>query len=186
MTAIDELLRRNAAAPLEGTPTITTPVPRLGLAIVTCMDARIKVFDVFRLRHGEAHILRNAGGVVTDDTIRSLAISQRKLHTREVVVMQHTRCGLATFTDEEFRDELENDTGLRPTWAVETFRNVVASVRTSVARVRHAPFLRHRDQVRGFVYDVSDGSLTEVDAPAGGDGGRAAAEGPAREGVTGR
>ncbi|MGW0733915.1 beta-class carbonic anhydrase [Streptomyces sp. NPDC002851] len=166
MTAIDELLQRNAESPLSGTPTIDTAVPSLGLTIVTCMDARIKVFDVFGLKHGEAHILRNAGGVVTDDIIRSLSISQRKLQTREVIVMQHTRCGMATFTEDEFKDELEHDTGLRPTWSVESFRDVAASVRTSVARVRHAPFLLHTDRVRGFVYDVRDGSLSEVaDAP---------------------
>lgn len=102
-------------------------------------------------------------GVVTDDIIRSLSISQRKLRTREVIVMQHTQCGLATFTEDEFKDELENDTGLRPTWSLETFRDVEASVRTSVARVRHTPFILHTDQVRGFVYDVCNGSLTEVD-----------------------
>lgn len=164
MTAIDELLRRNVDSPRPGTPTIITPVPSLHLTIVTCMDARIKVFDVFGLKHGEAHILRNAGGVVTDDIIRSLSISQRKLRTREVIVMQHTQCGLATFTEDEFKDELENDTGLRPTWSLETFRDVEASVRTSVARVRHTPFILHTDQVRGFVYDVCNGSLTEVDA----------------------
>ncbi|WJV45363.1 beta-class carbonic anhydrase [Streptomyces flavofungini] len=166
MTAIDELLQRNSDSPLRGTPTINTPVPSLHLTIVTCMDARIKVFDVFGLKHGEAHILRNAGGVVTDDTIRSLAISQRKLHTREIIVMQHTQCGMATFTEDEFKDELEHDTGLRPTWSVESFRDVEASVRTSVARVRHAPFLPHTDRVRGFVYDVRDGSLSEADAAA--------------------
>lgn len=164
MTAIDDLLGRNTDSRLRGTPTINTPVPNLHLTIVTCMDARIKVFDVFGLKHGEAHILRNAGGVVTDDILRSLAISQRKLHTREVIVMQHTQCGLATFTEEEFKDELEGDTGLRPTWSVEAFRDVEASVRTSVARVRHSPFLLHTDNVRGFVYDVRNGSVTEVHA----------------------
>lgn len=161
MTAIDELLRRNAGSDNPGV-LITTPVPSLHVALVTCMDARIKVFDVFGLRHGEAHILRNAGGIVTEDVLRSLAISQRKLGTREVVVMQHTRCGLSTFTDEEFRDEVETDTGVRPTWSAETFRDVEASVRTSVARVRHCPFLPHTDRVRGFVYDVTTGRVCEV------------------------
>jgi carbonic anhydrase len=167
-SAIDKLLDRNDEFGAGGTPTISTPVPSLHLAVVTCMDARIKVFDVFGLRHGEAHILRNAGGVVTDDVIRSLAVSQRKLGTREVIIMQHTQCGLATFTEEQFKDDLERDTGLRPTWAVETFREVTDSVRTSVARVRRSPFLPHTDQVRGFVYDVRTGGLHEVTGTAEG------------------
>src|ERR671930_387015 len=134
MSAIDELLRRHALSGLLGTPTITTPVPALHLAIVTCMDARIKVFDVFGLRHGEAHILRNAGGVATDDVIRSLAVSQRKLGTREVIIMQHTSCGLSLITEDGFKDELERDTKLRPPWAIEAFREVKDSVRQSVER----------------------------------------------------
>lgn len=162
MTAIDDLLERHERGGDLGAPEVPTPVPGLHLAVVTCMDARIKVFDVFGLRHGEVHILRNAGGIVTDDTIRSLAISQRKLATREVIVMQHTSCGLATFTDEEFKDELEQDTKLRPPWAIETFREVEDSLRQSVERVRRSPFLPHTDQVRGFVYDVRTAELTEV------------------------
>lgn len=162
MTGIDDLLHRHATGVDHGAPEVPTPVPSLNLTIVTCMDARIKVFDVFGLRHGEAHILRNAGGIVTDDIIRSLAISQRKLQTREVIVMQHTSCGLSTFTDDEFKDELEQDTKLRPPWAIETFREVKDSVRQSVERVRRSPFVPHRDQVRGFIYDVRTAELTEV------------------------
>jgi carbonic anhydrase len=162
MTAIDDLLQRHAEGPDHGAPTIPTPVPSLGLAVVTCMDARIKVFDVFGLTHGEVHILRNAGGVATDDIIRSLTISQRKLGTREVVIMQHTLCGLSMITEDEFKDELQDDTGLRPPWAIESFREVKDSVRQSVERVRRSPFLLHRDQVRGFVYDVQTAELTEV------------------------
>ncbi|HWM04539.1 MAG TPA: carbonic anhydrase [Actinophytocola sp.] len=162
MTAIDELLERHTNGIDHGAPEVPTPVPSLHLAVVTCMDARIKVFDVFGLRHGEVHIMRNAGGVVTDDIIRSLSISQRKLGTREVIVMQHTSCGLATFTDEEFKDELEQDTKLRPTWATEAFREVKDSVRQSVERVRRSPFLKHTEAVRGFVYDVRTAELTEV------------------------
>jgi len=162
MTAIDELLRRNANGVDHGAPQVPTPVPDLHLAVVTCMDARIKVFDVFGLRHGEAHILRNAGGVVTDDVIRSLAISQRQLQTREVLVMQHTSCGLSLITEDEFKDELEKDTKLRPPWAIEAFREVKDSVRQSVERVRRSPFLPHTDVVRGFVYDVHTAELTEV------------------------
>ncbi|MBP2475175.1 carbonic anhydrase [Crossiella equi] len=162
MTAIDELLARNAVAGELGHPEIPSPKPSLHLTIVTCMDARIKVFDVFGLRHGEAHILRNAGGVVTDDMIRSLAISQRKLDTREIIVMQHTSCGMATFTDDELKDELERDTGLRPPWASEAFREVKDSVRQSVQRVRRSPYIPHTENVRGFVYDVSTALLHEV------------------------
>jgi carbonic anhydrase len=162
MTAIDELLRRHAEGPDHGAPEVPTPVPSLQLAVLTCMDARIKVFDVFGLTHGEAHILRNAGGVATDDIIRSLAISQRTLGTREVIVMQHTSCGLSMITEDGFKDELELDTGLRPTWSVEAFREVKDSVRRSVARVRHSPFLPYTDHVRGFVYDVRTAALTEV------------------------
>jgi carbonic anhydrase len=108
------------------------------------------------------HILRNAGGIVTDDIVRSLAVSQRKLETREVIVMQHTSCGLSTFTDDEFKDELEQDTKLRPPWAIETFREVKDSVRQSVERVRRSPFLLHTDAVRGFIYNVGTAELTEV------------------------
>ena len=162
MTAIDDLLRRHVEGPDLGAPTIPTPVPSLGLAVVTCMDARIKVFDVFGLTHGEVHILRNAGGIATDDIIRSLTISQRRLGTREVVIMQHTLCGLSTITEDEFKDELQDDTGLRPPWAIESFREVKDSVRQSVERVRRSPFVPHRDQVRGFVYDVHTAELTEV------------------------
>jgi len=162
MTAIDELLHRHAIGVDHGAPEVPTPVPSLHLAVVTCMDARIKVFDVFGLKHGEVHIMRNAGGVVTDDIIRSLAISQRKLETREVIVMQHTSCGLSLITEDEFKDEVERDTKLRPPWAIEAFREVKDSVRQSVERVRRSPFVPYRDNVRGFVYDVRTAELTEV------------------------
>jgi carbonic anhydrase len=160
--AIAEVIHRHTLSHDAGAPTVASPVPSLGLAVVTCMDARIKVFDVFGLRHGEAHILRNAGGVVTDDVLRSLAISQRKLQTREVIVMQHTSCGLTLVTEDGFKDEVEADTGLRPPWAVEAFRDVTDSVRQSVARVRRSPFVPHTGSVRGFVYDVATGGLAEV------------------------
>jgi carbonic anhydrase len=163
MTAIDDLVARHNTGSDQGAPTVSTPVPGLHVAVLTCMDARIKVFDVFGLKHGEVHILRNAGGVATDDMLRSLAISQRKLETREVIVMQHTSCGMMTVTEDGFKDELEQATGLRPTWAVEAFRNVEDSVRQSVERIRRSPFVQHRDAVRGFVYDVATGGITEVD-----------------------
>jgi carbonic anhydrase len=162
VTAIDDLLQRHERGQDHGAPEIPTPVPSLHLAVVTCMDARIKVFDVFGLTHGEAHILRNAGGVATDDIIRSLAISQRKLQTREVIIMQHTQCGLSMITEDGFKDELQEETGLRPPWAVESFREVKDSVRQSLQRVRRSPFVPYTDNVRGFVYDVCCADLTEV------------------------
>ncbi|MTD57932.1 beta-class carbonic anhydrase [Amycolatopsis pithecellobii] len=162
MTAIDELLSRNEQLEDRLRGDRSTPEPSLHIAILTCMDARIRVFELFGLIQGEAHILRNAGGVVTDDVIRSLALSQRKLGTREVIIVQHTSCGLSMVTDDEFKDELEHDTGLRPTWAVEAFREVKDSVRTSVQRARRSDFLPYKDNVRGFVYDVHTGELTEV------------------------
>lgn len=163
MTAIDELLTRNKERGSAVSGYRDSPQPQLHVSILTCMDARIQVFDIFGLGDGEAHILRNAGGVVTDDSIRSLALSQRKLGTREVMIMQHTNCGLNLVTEDGFKDELEDATGLRPTWAVEAFNDVNDSVRRSVTRVRRSDFLPHTDLVRGFVYDVHTGALTEVD-----------------------
>ncbi|MGH3518546.1 MAG: beta-class carbonic anhydrase [Haloechinothrix sp.] len=162
MTAIDELLVRNKELGLVVHGDRSSPKPKLHVAILTCMDSRIRVFEIFGLLEGEAHVLRNAGGVVTDDMIRSLALSQRKLETREVLIVQHTDCGLNLVTEDGFKDELEHDTGLRPTWAVEAFRDVNASVRQSVERVRRSPFLPYKTVVRGFVYDVRTGELTEV------------------------
>lgn len=163
MTAIDELLNRNRELEDRLRGDRSSPEPSLHVAVLTCMDARIRVFELFGLIQGEAHVLRNAGGVATDDVIRSLALSQRKLGTREVLIVQHTSCGLSMVTEDEFKDELEEDTGLRPTWAVEAFREVKDSVRTSVQRVRRSAFLPHTGNVRGFVYDVHTGELTEVD-----------------------
>jgi carbonic anhydrase len=162
VSGTDDLVRRHLDGVDHGAPEIRTPVPSLHVAIVTCMDARIKVFDVFGLRHGEAHILRNAGGVATDDMIRSLAISQRKLETREVIVMQHTQCGLSMITEDTFKDEVESETGMRPPWSVESFREVKDSVQQTLRRLKHSPFLRYPDAVRGFVYDVNTAELTEV------------------------
>jgi carbonic anhydrase len=163
MTAIDVLLQRYRDHEIALTGDLSSPQPTLQVAMLTCMDARIDAFEIFGLGKGEAHILRNAGGVVTDDVIRSLALSQRKLGTREVLIVQHTNCGLSLVTEDDFKDELEQATGLRPTWAVEAFREVEDSVRTSMRRVRRSAFLPHTDHVRGFVYDVKTGELTEVE-----------------------
>jgi carbonic anhydrase len=162
MTAIDELLRRNAELGNIVPGDRSSPRPSMQVAILTCMDSRIRVFEIFGLKQGEAHVLRNAGGVVTDDMIRSLALSQRKLGTREVLLVHHTNCGLELVTEDDFKDELEQDSGMRPTWSVEAFREVKDSVRGSMNRVRHSAFVPHRGNVRGFVYDVRTGELTEV------------------------
>lgn len=164
MTETDRLLenaRRYAEQPLPGDQPVQ---PALHVAVVACMDARLDLFGVLGLRIGDAHVIRNAGGVVTADTIRSLAISQRRLGTREVVLIHHTECGMLTLTDVDFKAELEADTGLRPEWAVEAFTDTDADLRQSITRVRTNPYLPHRDAVRGFVYDVSTHSLREVEA----------------------
>ncbi|WP_433036832.1 beta-class carbonic anhydrase [Actinomycetospora sp. CA-053990] len=162
MSTTDELLAANTSF-AEGfsTPGLPGP-PSRGVAVVACMDARLDVYRVLGLGDGEAHVIRNAGGVVTDDVLRSLAVSQRKLSTREVVLIHHTKCGMATFTDDDFVAELEADTGQRPTWVPGTFPDTEQDVRDSLAAVRGCPFLVHTDGVRGFVYDVDTGSLTEV------------------------
>jgi carbonic anhydrase len=138
--------------------------PVLKVAVVACMDARIDLHDALGLQLGDCHTIRNAGGVVTDDTIRSLTISQRALGTRSVVLIHHTGCGLQSLT-EEFRTELEREVGQRPTWAVEAFTDVDQDVRQSINRVRTSPFLAHTDDVRGFVFDVHTGLLREITAP---------------------
>lgn len=137
--------------------------PALRLAVVTCMDSRLDVFAALGLEDGQAHILRNAGGVITNDVIRSLALSQRKLGTREIVLIHHTDCGLEKVTDDGFRAELQEATGMAPPFAIESFTDVDEDVRQSLARVRGSAFLPHTDRVRGFVYDVDTGQLREVE-----------------------
>ncbi len=136
--------------------------PAHHLAIVACMDARLNPYGLLGLKEGDAHVIRNAGGVITEDEIRSLAISQRLLATREIMLIHHTDCGMLTFTDDEFKAQIEADTGLRPAWAPESFRDPESDVKQSRARILASPFIPHKDQVRGFVYSVTDGSLTEV------------------------
>jgi carbonic anhydrase len=126
------------------------------------MDARLDLFGILGLTPGDAHLIRNAGGVATDDVIRSLAISQRKLGTREIVLVHHTDCGMLTFTEDEFRRELLEETGIKPAWVAEAFTDLDADVRSSMARIRSSPFIPHRDAVRGFVYEVETGTLREV------------------------
>jgi carbonic anhydrase len=137
--------------------------PAKGLAVVACMDARLHVSKLLGLAEGDAHIIRNAGGVVTDDEIRSLAISQRLLGTTEIVLVHHTDCGMLTFKDDDFRGQLERETGVRPEWAAEAFDDLDSDVRQNAARIKASPFIPHKDGIRGFVYDVTSGRLREVD-----------------------
>jgi len=159
---IDELLANNEAFAASLSERHLDVRPSRRLAVVTCMDSRLDVFAALGLGDGEAHVLRNAGGVITDDMIRSLAVSQRRLGTREVMLIHHTNCGMQTLSDDGFRAELQKDTGVAPAWAIESFSDVDADVRQSILRVRRSPFLPHRDRVRGFVYDVDTHRLREV------------------------
>ncbi len=136
--------------------------PAKGVAVVACMDARLNVYGLLGLQEGDAHVTRNAGGVVTPDELRSLAISQRLLGTTEIILIHHTDCGMLTFTDDEFRTQIHADTGIRPTWAAEAFVDLDEDVRQNIARIKADPFIPGKDAIRGFVYDVKDGSLREV------------------------
>lgn len=161
MAVTDELLDNNRTYAEHFTGGLALR-PSRKLAVVACMDSRMNVFKLLGLRDGEAHVMRNAGGVVTDDIIRSLAISQRKLGTEEIIVIHHTDCGMLTFTEDEFRSELFDATGLKPSWAIEAFTDLELDVRQSVSRIRNNPFVPKRDNVRGFIYDVHTGKLSEV------------------------
>ena len=162
MGIIDELVENNRAYS-ERVPDQHLDVkPSRQLTIVTCMDSRLDVFQALGLKDGEAHILRNAGGVITDDMIRSLAISQRRLGTRSIMLIHHTNCGMQTITDDGFRAELQDATGTAPAFAIESFTDVEADVAQSIRRVRRSEFVPYRDNVRGFVYDVNTGALSEV------------------------
>lgn len=160
---VTDRLLDNAATYAEITPAAELAgTPELKVAIVTCMDCRIDPAALLGLDRGEAHVLRNAGGVISEDVIRSLSISQHKLRTREVMLIHHTRCGMQTITDDGFRAELQELTGMAPPFAVESFIDLDADVRQSMRRVRSSEFIPYRDAVRGFVYDVDDHSLREV------------------------
>ena len=136
--------------------------PATGVAVVTCMDARVNPYAILGLAEGDAHVIRNAGGVVTADVRRSLAISQRLLGTTEIILIHHSGCGMTSFTDSQFADDIERDTGIRPDWAAEAFADIAGDVRQSIARLKADPLLPHTDAIRGFVFDVTTGALTEV------------------------
>ncbi len=162
MSAIDELLKNNAEYAQDfaggGLPT----APSKKVAIVACMDARLDTQAALGFKDGDAHVIRNAGGVVTDDVIRSLAISQRLLGTREIMLVHHTDCGMQTFTDDELKDAIEQETGVRPPFAMGAFADLEDNIRESIARIVASPFVIHKDVIRGFVYEVGTGRLREV------------------------
>jgi carbonic anhydrase len=163
MPTIDELVA-NAEKYAERFDRGDLPLPPAKrIAVVACMDARLNPYGLLGLREGDAHVIRNAGGVVTDDEIRSLAISQRLLGTEEIMLIHHTDCGMLTFADDDFRRQVQDDTGIKPEWAAETFVDLDEDVRQSIARIEASPFIPHKDQIRGFVYDVHTGRLREVE-----------------------
>jgi carbonic anhydrase len=163
MSVTDDLLANNARYAEGFTGPLPLP-PAKHIAVVACMDARLNVYAILGLAEGEAHVIRNAGGVVTDDEIRSLAISQRLLGTREVLLIHHTDCGMLTFTDDQFKRAIQEETGIKPAWSAEAFPDLDEDVRQSIARIKASPFIPHKDSVRGFVFDVATGKLNEVTA----------------------
>jgi carbonic anhydrase len=162
VSTIDELLT-NANSYSESFSSGDLPLPPAKhVAIVACMDARLNPYGLLGLHEGDAHVIRNAGGVITDDEIRSLAISQRLLGTEEIMLIHHTDCGMLTFSDDDFRRRVQEDTGVKPEWAAEAFDDLEEDVRQSIARIRASPFIPRKDTVRGFVYEVESGQLREV------------------------
>jgi carbonic anhydrase len=163
VTVTDDYLANNAA--YAGTFQGPLPMPpSKHVAIVACMDARLDVYRLLGIHEGEAHAIRNAGGVITDDAVRSLAISQRLLGTREIILIHHTDCGMLTFTDDDFKRAILEETGIRPSWAAEAFPDPAEDVRQSLRRVQASPFITLTESLRGFVFDVATGKLTEVTA----------------------
>jgi len=161
MSVTDEFLASNARYAETFTGPLPLP-PAKGVAVVACMDARLNVYAILGLGEGEAHVIRNAGGVVTDDEIRSLAISQRLLGTSEIILIHHTDCGMLTFTDDGFKRSIQDETGIKPGWSAEAFSDLDEDVRQSIARIKASPFIPRKDSIRGFVFDVATGKLDEL------------------------
>ncbi len=162
MTVTEELLRNNEAYASSFDKGDLPLPPGKKVAVLACMDARLNPYGVLGLKEGDAHVIRNAGGVVTGDGIRSLAISQRLLGTEEVILIHHTDCGMLTFSDDQFKRQIQDEVGIKPEWAVEAFGDLDEDVRQSIARIKASPFIPRKHSVRGFVYDVSNGRLREV------------------------
>ncbi|HWC78867.1 MAG TPA: carbonic anhydrase [Pseudonocardiaceae bacterium] len=161
MSVTDELLANNARYAETFSGPLPLP-PSKKVAVVACMDARINVYGALGLAEGEAHVIRNAGGVITEDEIRSLAISQRLLGTEEIILIHHTDCGMLTFTDDDFRKSILADVGVKPGWAAEAFDDLEVDVRQSIERIKASPFVPNKNSIRGFVFDVATGKLDEV------------------------
>ena len=162
MSVTDELLENNAAY-AESFEKEDLPLPPArGVAVVACMDARLDVHKILGLEEGDAHVIRNAGGVITDDEVRSLTISQRLLDTREIILIHHTDCGMLTFSDDELKAQIHEEVGLKPHFSMESFSDLEEDVRQSIARIKASPFVPHKESVRGFVYEVETGRLREV------------------------
>ena len=162
MSVTDELLRNNDRY-AESFDKGGLPLPpRKGVAVVACMDARLNVYGMLGLEEGDAHVIRNAGGVITDDEIRSLTISQRLSGTREVILVHHTDCGMLTFSDEEVKGQIQTEVGIKPHFALESFSDLEEDVRQSIGRIQASPFVPHKESVRGFIYEVETGRLREV------------------------
>ena len=162
MSVTDDLLQNNERY-AESFDKGDLPLPPgKGVAVVACMDARLNVYGMLGLQEGDAHVIRNAGGVITDDEIRSLAISQRLLGTREIILIHHTDCGMLTFSDDELKQQIQNDVGIKPHFPMESFSDLEEDVRQSTARIQASPFILHKDSVRGFIYEVETGRLREV------------------------
>jgi carbonic anhydrase len=162
MSVVDELLKNSEAYAATFDKGRLPMPPGKHIAVVACMDARLNPYGLLGLQEGDAHVIRNAGGVVTADEIRSLAISQRLLGTREIMLIHHTDCGMLTFTDDDFRRQVQQETGIKPEWPAEAFDDLDEDVRQSIARIKASPFITHKDRVRGFVYEVETGRLREV------------------------
>jgi carbonic anhydrase len=162
MSITDELVANNESYAERFDKGDLAMPPGRKVAVVACMDARLNPYGVLGLQEGDAHVIRNAGGVVTDDVIRSLAISQRLLGTEEIVLIHHTDCGMLTFSDDDFKRQIQADTGVKPAWAAEAFSELDEDVRQSIARIKASPFLPRTESVRGFVYEVESGRLREV------------------------
>jgi carbonic anhydrase len=162
VSSTDDLLANNESYAASFDKADLPLPPARKVAVIACMDARLNVYGMLGLTEGDAHVIRNAGGVVTDDEIRSLAISQRLLGTEEIILIHHTDCGMLTFTDDAFKADIESDTGIRPSWAAEAFPDLDGDVRQSIARIKASPFVPNKDAVRGFVYEVESGRLREV------------------------
>jgi carbonic anhydrase len=165
MSITDDLVRNNQSYAGSFKKGDLPLPPAKHVAVVACMDARLDVHKILGLQEGDAHVIRNAGGAVTDDAIRSIAISQRLLGTKEIILIHHTDCGMLTFTDDEVKAKIEKETGVRPAFALEAFSNLDEDVKQSIARIKASPFIPNKSSVRGFVYDVRSGKLNEVGAP---------------------